>query len=91
MRKDVSTLSWKLNEVLEELRTYKDKVRCLEAERLNQEDVLTTFRDSLQSQQCNNTDLRDRVLQLERVEASLAEYATTTVLFCRASLIGLSG
>jgi len=51
------------------------KVLCLEVERLNQEDILSTFRDSLQSQQTNNSDLRDRLVQLERVEASLHEYA----------------
>ena len=44
-------------------------------ERLNQEDILSTFHDSLQSQQTNNSDLRDRLVQLEQVEASLHEYA----------------
>ena len=51
------------------------QVLCLEVERLNQEGILSTFRDSLQSQQSNNSDLRDRLIQLERVEASVHEYA----------------
>jgi len=55
-------------------------VLCLEVERLNQEDILSTFRDSLHSQQSNNSDLRDRLVQLERVEASLHEYAYLLLL-----------
>jgi len=51
------------------------QVVCLEVERLNQEDILSTFRDSLQSQQNNNTDLRGRLVQLEQAEALLHEYA----------------
>jgi len=51
------------------------QVLCLEVERLNQEDILSTFRDSLQSQQSNNSSLRDRLIQLEQVETSLHEYA----------------
>jgi len=51
------------------------QVLCLEVERLNQEDILSTFRDSLQSQQSNNSSLRDRLVQLEQVETSLHEYA----------------
>ena len=53
------------------------QVLCLEVERLNQEDILSTFRDSLQSQQSNNSDLRDRLIQLEQVESSLDEYVHT--------------
>jgi chromosome segregation ATPase len=73
MRKDINTLSFKLKEVMEELRTFRDKVRCLEVERLNQEDVLSTFRDSLQSQRSSNSDLRDRLMLLERTETMLNE------------------
>jgi len=50
------------------------QVLCLEVERLNQEDILSTFRDSLQSQQDNNSDLRGRLIQLEQAKASLHEY-----------------
>jgi len=50
------------------------QVLCLEVERLNQEDILSTFRDSLQCQQSNNSDLRDRLIQLEQVDTSLHEY-----------------
>ena len=50
------------------------QVLCLEVERLNQEDILSTFRDSLQCQQDSNSSLRGRLVQFEQVEASLHEY-----------------
>lgn len=47
------------------------QVRCLEVERLSQEESLNSVRDSLFSQQQGNMDLRDRILQLEKAERNM--------------------
>ena len=57
------------------------QVRCLELERLSQEDELSVFRHSLQSQQQGNSDLKERVLRLEKTEQRLFEYVWDSWIF----------
>jgi hypothetical protein len=52
------------------------QVHCLEVERLSQENILLTVRDSLHCQQTNNSDLQGRILQLEQNETVLQEYVS---------------
>lgn len=71
VRKGLRMLEMKERELVAELQTFRDKVRCLEVERLSQEESLNSVRDSLFSQQQSNMDLRDRILQLEKAERNL--------------------
>jgi len=50
-----------------------DQVRCLDEERLFQEQTLARFKETLHAQKVENQMLMERVSQLEGVEVQLAE------------------
>jgi len=50
-----------------------NQVKCLEVERLFQEQTIARFKETLHGQKVENQTLMERVSQLEGVEVQLAE------------------
>lgn len=69
--KELDVLKKKHRDAIEELRTLKDKVTCLEAERITQEHTMDKFKETLQSQKYENKQLNDKLAQFDAVSKEL--------------------
>lgn len=67
--KELESLKVQHKDVLEELKTVKDKVTCLEDECRNKEDTLSKFKDVLQNQKSRIKELRTRLKELEDIKS----------------------
>ncbi len=54
--------------MIEELKTWRDKVKCLDTERLHQEETLTRFKTMLQTQKVDNETMRAHLEKLANIE-----------------------
>lgn len=57
------------------------QVKCLELERLLQEETLVKFKETLQQQKRDNKVLQERITDLEALEVHLSEYASLRLCF----------
>lgn len=73
MKQELESLKLKEKELVEELNTYKDKVKCLEAERVLQEETLAKFKETLQNQKTQNRDLMEQLAELESIKPEMTE------------------
>ncbi|CAE1254166.1 Coiled-coil domain-containing protein 186 [Acanthosepion pharaonis] len=67
--KELESLKVQHKDVLEELKTMKDKVTCLEDECRDKEDTLSKFKDVLQNQKARIKELRTRLKELEDIKS----------------------
>lgn len=67
--KELESLKVQHKDVLEELKTMKDKVTCLEDECRSKEDTLSKFKDVLQNQKARIKELRTRLKELEDIKS----------------------
>ncbi|CAH1785109.1 unnamed protein product, partial [Owenia fusiformis] len=68
---ELESLKKKHKELLEELRIYKDKAQCLDAEHIRSEETLNKFKEIIQRQKQTNQELKDKVEYLDNVEKDL--------------------
>ncbi|XP_064630212.1 coiled-coil domain-containing protein 186-like isoform X2 [Lineus longissimus] len=68
---ELDALKRKQKDAVEEIKTLRDKVLCLEAERQSQEHTLGNYQDILQNQKTVNRDTISRLQDLEKIEAEV--------------------
>ncbi|XP_067657386.1 coiled-coil domain-containing protein 186-like isoform X2 [Haliotis asinina] len=66
--RDLESLKVKHKESLEELITLRDKMKCLEEERQQKQDMLTQFQDMVQQQKEENRDLHSKTSSMGQLQ-----------------------
>ena len=65
MKRELDSIKKKHKETLEELKTWKDRVQCLNTEQINNEKTLNKYKEVLQNQKRENKEIKEKLMDLE--------------------------
>ncbi|CAG5124765.1 unnamed protein product, partial [Candidula unifasciata] len=68
IKRELESLKSQHKDVVEEMKTYKDKVQCLEEERRQNHQMIENYQEIMQRQKAENTDLKARLASLANLE-----------------------